>query len=299
MLSHDDIRREFGLSATEPDELRLRLRALQGELHPDRSGGDFASAEAEARFHRIQESIDALDQFPKHTAMVPVSTVVELVTLMRDAVATKASETAGSAINQTVAASLDSLRTQYRTPRITTSAITIVLSALWLFPSKLAEHPVLGRFLDAKSPWFSAIWLYSLLVTGFLWIAASRTEEQRRGFLGLVKTESWQNRMFWQFLRELGFEKDGMRTFAKDQFVEFLIRSDLSSHFDSPPFSRIALRPLGLWRSPTDIDAELAQGIADSVVARAVVNGAVKKEARASVGEVFSMIEQPSQSNVV
>ena len=83
----DQIRREFGIDELKPKDIRARLRTIQGQLHPDRTGGAFQKDGDKERFLRISEALDYLDKHEiNENALVPMSVMTDLVKIMRDLV---------------------------------------------------------------------------------------------------------------------------------------------------------------------------------------------------------------------
>ena len=220
----DQIRREFGIDEQKPGDIRSRLRALQSQLHPDRTGGEFQEGNDKERFLRASEALDFLDQYEiKENTLIPVSVMTDLVKVMRDLVPAQQEKSAETALNSSVATKLATLHTKFRTPRITTSAISIVLSAIWLFPKQIADHPVLGHYLNPTNTIFSVLWCYSIILTAMIWIMTSMQEEKRKHFLGIIRTEVWQNERFMLFTKGINFDDDGKQRFTKDSLVRDLI----------------------------------------------------------------------------
>lgn len=275
----NQIRREFGIDQQKPKDIRLHLRALQGELHPDRTGGEFQEGGDKERFLRISEALDYLEKTEiNENALVPVSVMTDLVKVMRDLVPVQQEKGAEAVLNSSVANKLATLHTNFRTPRITTSALSIVLSSIWLFPKQIADHPVLGHYLDPSSRSFSLLWLNSIIITSMIWVLTSMQEEKRKRFLGAIKTEIWQNERFMRFIKDINFDEDDKRRFTKDSFVR-----DLRWQQRLKPSFILNI----IYQRPYELDSELAQGIADSVIQRAEQRGLIVKDSLKTLSETY------------
>lgn len=275
----NEIRREFGINEDKPEEIRSRLRTLQSELHPDRTGGEFKEGNDKERFLRVSAALDYIEKHETNeSSLVPVSMMTDLLKIIRDLVPAQQEKNAETALNTSVATKLTTLHVQYRTPRITTSAISIVLSAIWLFPNQITDHPVLGHYLDPSSTIFSVLWLYSVLITAMIWIRTSMQEEKRKQFLGIIKTEGWQNDRFMQFIKEINFDEDDKKRFTKDSFIRDLVWKQSMHHSFFLQF---------LFQRPNGLDPELAQGIVDSVVSRAEQRGLIAKDLVKTLSETY------------
>jgi len=275
----NEIRREFGINEHKPEEIRSRLRTLQSELHPDRTGGEFQEGNDKERFLRVSAALDYIEKHETNeSALVPVSMMADLLKVIRDLVPAQQEKNAETALNTSVATKLTTLHTQYKTPRITTSAISIVLSAIWLFPNQIADHPVLGHYLDTSSITFSVLWFYSVVITAMIWVRTSMHEEKRKRFLGIIKTEGWQNERFMKFVSEINFDEDDKKRFTKDSFMRDLVCKQ--------PIHRSLFLQFRFQR-PDELDPELAQGIVDSVVGRAEQRGLIAKDLVKTLSETY------------
>ena len=76
--SLEQIKEEFQIAEEKPEKLRAELRARQSLIHPDRSGGSFASEEDEKLFHRLSQAIDFIDKREESGDLVPISAVTDL-----------------------------------------------------------------------------------------------------------------------------------------------------------------------------------------------------------------------------
>jgi len=73
---------------------------------------------------------------------------------------------------------------------------------------------------------FATLWLYSVVLTAVIWLYSAIQEDRRRQFLGLIKTERWQNQHLELVLRHLSPDADGTTRLSKDAFTDQLLRRD-------------------------------------------------------------------------
>jgi len=275
----NQIRRKYGIDEHNPEDIRSRLRVIQSQLHPDRTGGEFQDGNGKEQFLEVNAALDYLENHEIiENPLVPMSAMTELVKVMRDLVPAQQEKNAETALSSSVATKLVTLNTEFRSPRITTSAISIVLSAIWLFPSQIANHPILGHHLDPSNIKFTVFWAFSLFLTAMIWIMTSMLEERRKQFLGIIKTEGWQNKRFMKYIQDINFDEDNKQRLTKDSFVQDLMlqqRISQSSLF------------LFTFQRPNELDAELAQGIADIVISRAEQRGMIAKDSLKTLSETY------------
>lgn len=294
--SLDHIKREFGLTSDAPDDLRKELRLAQKPLHPDLQSptGVFASQEDRQKFEHIEQAIEFIDDHIERTrrgALVPVDTITDIVRVVRDLTTSRATTDSEQRLAAQTSRAVAEFRYQHRLPKITASTVTVVMTALWLFPSTIKDHPVLARFFDVSSNLFSMVWFECLLITGMLWLWLTILEGRHGRFVSTLKVESVQNQLFKAFLRSRREESlaaseadPELRKFTKDDFVHFLQEPRRVFMERTVP---TVLHRLGGARR---IDLELAHAIADAVVTRAEAKGVIAKDSKAGLTDVFTIV---------
>lgn len=282
----EQVKQEFGIQENEPAEIRKKLRVLQAELHPDKysASGEFESQEKKERYMRVEAAIKFLENNGKEqTALIPVNEVTNLIKAVTSLIPANQAITAETNLSTQVSQNLANIRVQYIAPKVIVSAIPAVITAIWIFPTTVLEHPVLKMYIDIGSPQFLMVWLGSLMFSAFFWLFFQRIEYRQRQFQLLLKTESFQNSLFQDFLQVADEEH-----FTKDEFINFITnrrdgrkrryRSLISVMIDE--FFKIA---------PDYIDVELAQNLADIIFERAEKRNVIEKDLSAqSLSEYYA-----------
>ena len=128
--SLDELRQEFQipLDMVDRDEIRAELRRQLAALHPDKTGGKFASAEQESRYFRLSEALAYLD------GDLPVPVVLQGMTAKLQVIENRLAVWQ-SARDQGYTATMDSeaakaverlVAVPYRLPRIGSAAFAAV-----------------------------------------------------------------------------------------------------------------------------------------------------------------------------
>lgn len=273
--SLQQIREDFQIAEEDPETIRTRLRMKQSSIHPDRTGGSFASKEDETLFHRLGIAIEFLDNRDKYGALVSVSAVTDLTKAVTELIKAQSS-VPDNTLSEKIKDQIQSYRSRFALPKITISAITVALTAVWIFPNTVKDHPILGKWFDPSSSLFGIAWIYVLLSTVAFWLLVWRNEERQREFQESLKTEMVQNRIFRDFLRH--FEKN---KFSIEDLVDFIIDRHPRSYHFLPPFSLIG--------NPREISISTAHTIAEVIIKRALSRQAIKKESIGQISETYTI----------
>ncbi len=178
-----DVVRQFGLHADprNSDEVRQEIRARLGAVHPDRYAPDEWPAEAKAQFLLLQSGLDFINRDlgeSVSTAMVPVSIITDLVTLIKESrdakpPAQKSNQSIEEAAAAAQTAQQTALHQAYDPPRRTAtvvSSIWAVLGGIFLLPQSAATNPFLERILSNPGAfyWWLAFLTAGILIVGLL-----------------------------------------------------------------------------------------------------------------------------------
>lgn len=273
----DQIKEEFKIAEETPEAIREKLRLQQSLIHPDRNAGKFTSEEDEKLFHRLAGAIEFIDHRNDPGALVSVSVVTDLTKAVTELVKAQ-SPRPPNILYEQIRDEIRSYRSRFRFPTIALSAITVVLSAVWIFPNTIKEHPILGNWLDPSSNIFAIMWLYALLITVVFWVLVWWREERQREFQESLKTEMVQNRIFRDFLS--GF---GKGNFALEDLVEFLTERRFRRY--RSPF-------LSILGNPREISLSMAHTIADVIIKRALSRQAIRKESIGQISEGYRIVAE-------
>jgi hypothetical protein len=290
------IKKEFGIEAEELEEIRKQLRQLLREVHPDTNGGSFATEDAEKQYHKISDAINFIDERKStDNALILRSEVQELIRVIRDIVPQATQSDPEKKLAELIDSDIKIFKTRHKFPKITTATISVVISALWLFPNTIKEHPVLSRLIDLQSPSFTALWLLTLAATASYWLLTALQEHREEQSKKYLKLETVQNQIFRGFLRYKNYvhkkeDKNEVLRFEKDDLIGYVKNFE---QIENPIYSTkeklrtILEQGLRLHYRAGNIDTELAQSLADTIVQRGLLKGIIEKESKKSLSDIF------------
>lgn len=274
-LSIEEIKIDFNVDETEAGSVRSKLRVMQASIHPDKNGGSFANDSDEELFHKLSSAIGFIDNKENNGALVSVSAVTDLTKAVTELVRLQTSTT-NNALATQINNSIETYRSKHKVPKIALSSISIAVAAVWVFPNTIVDHPVLGKWFDFSDPLTNIIWFQIFIATALYWIFTWRNEERQRRFQEGLKTEMVQNKIFKNFVHDLGKEY-----FTLEEFVEYLI----DKH--SPKYHS----PLSLLTSnPWEIDMPSAHTIAEAVIDRAVKRRAILQNDEGKISTIYKLV---------
>jgi len=295
----EQIKKEFGLDASNFEEMRKELKRLLKDVHPDTNHGKFASQEQEDRYHKIQAGIGYIDeQRSKDTSLSIRTEVQELLQLFREVVPKTTQLDLDNRLSEIIENDVKSFKIKHKFPKITTAAVTVVLSALWLFPNTIKEHPVLSRIIDLNSEGFAVLWVFSLIVTAIYWLFTTFQENREEQSKKHLKTETVQNHIFRDFLRFTCYgQKDDtsikVMKFEKDELIRYLKNFEMTENpisvIRSEKFAAALGRNVKLHFLLGHIDTEMAQLLADTMVQRGLLKGIIEKDSKKSLSDTFAV----------
>ncbi|MDL4839239.1 hypothetical protein [Aquibacillus rhizosphaerae] len=162
-------------------------------------------------------------------------------------------------------------KSSHNLPKFSLTAVSTVFSIIWLFPSQISEHPILGSLIEDYSTYFNILWFYSIMLTVVFWISIYQREQKQKTFLSMVNTESYQNEMFSNFIRkhqhlQRQYNENNL-LISKEQFINYLIGERSYNKSRSRFF----------FFRPRELDIVVAQSITEIVFSRAEEKGIIKK----------------------
>lgn len=299
-MNFDDIgqvKKEFGIDASTFEEIRKQLMRLLKEVHPDMNHGKFATQEQESKYHKIKDAINFIDeQRSSDSSLIIRSEVQELIQLIREIVPKTSQIDSEKKLSELIDNDIKLFKVKHKFPKITTTAISILISALWLFPDTIEKHPVLSQLIYLQSPIFISFWLLSLFGTASYWIFTAFQEHREEQSKKLLKLETVQNQIFGDFLRFkenynqrvnaaneiLKFKKDDLITYIRN-----FERIENPVYGSSEKFATALERNVKLHYIAGHIDTELAQSLADAMVQRGLLNGIIEKDLKKSLSDIY------------
>ena len=268
---------QFGIEEESMDELRAKLRMMQTDHHPDKNGGSFVDEDSERKYHELDKAISYIDSINKNnTDLVTISAVTDLTKAVTAMVAAQNEVSSkDTLLSSEINRSVESYHSRLKTPRIALTAITVSISAIWMFPNTVKEHPVLSKLINFDSMSTNFVWLYMLIIAVVFWVITWRREELTKEQNESLKTESVQNRFFTSFINRLDSD-----TFTLEDFVEFIMyRHERYRH----PFYL-------LFGSSSRIDSPLAHATAEVILERALKRKAITSRNSGSISTVYQIV---------
>tara|TARA_R110000851_G_scaffold192613_1_gene343349 strand:- start:678 stop:1529 length:852 start_codon:yes stop_codon:yes gene_type:complete len=274
--SIEEIKGDFELSEESNDSLRKALTRIKSTLHPDKHGGQFANKNDELKYHKLNAAIDFIDiEKSKSADLITISAVTELTKAITALVSTKAEDSSReNNLSIEIERSITSYTSKQKMPRIALTSVTVALTALWVFPNTVKEHPVLSNLIDFTSTTVNIIWFYALGFCVLYWIKTWRSEELTKSHRESLKTEFVQNKLFTNFLKSRNEE-----VFTMEDLVEYLL------HDRQRRLSPIQM----IFGVPHKVDLPLANVTAEVIIERALKNKAVSANSVGSISKTYKL----------
>ncbi|MEO6304261.1 MAG: hypothetical protein ABIP51_13935 [Bacteroidia bacterium] len=267
--SIDEVTKDFGINSTNIGEIKKELRQILKDIHPDKNGDKFKSKLDEINYHKI---LNALEFFEQEFALVTKAELMALTTIIKDSSSPLKEQKQIEVLEKKIDALVKTYKESNYAPKISSAAISVIITFLWLFPTTIKEHPVLTKFISPSSLIFTVVWLYSLFITGVYWLSTKRRENRIEDATKKLNLESIQNRLFDIFMKSNLTDK-GIEdiSFSKDELISFLTELDFfnlthnSYNRQANPFELLLL----MGRINRNISLDLAQTLADIIIERA------------------------------
>jgi len=270
------IQEEFNLEDESYDSIRSVLKHIKSTLHPDKTGGKFSNENDELQFHKIDNAIKFIDS-NKHESkdLVTISAVTGLTKAVTALVSSQSEVTnKNTELSNEINRSIVGYSSKLKMPRIALTAVTVALSAIWVFPNTVKEHPVLSNVIDFTSFSTNIIWGYAVIFCLIFWVRTWRSEELTKADRESLKTESIQNKLFSNFI-----QNNSYKDFSLEDLVEFLMFQNRKVR---QPFTVF----LG---SAQNIDLPLANATAEVIIDRAVKRKAVISSELGSISTIYKV----------
>lgn len=268
-----EIIEEFDLEHSEISDVRKELKALLKLVHPDNNGGKgFKDKVAKLTYNKLMSAIKFIDE------QILTITKNELATIVKDLVPVNDNKEEYLKLARQIKYEIRNLKKSNLLPRISTSAVAIVISFIWLFPSTVLEHPVLSKIIEPTSQLFTIIWICSLIIVGLVWLVAKRKEKIMKEALNKLNLEMIQNNIFLKSIRGKIYsaekEKIDYITFSKDDIIDFFSRLEIRGFNETyrwmkrKPLQRINKLFKSIFGIEQQIDIEMAHSLADVILNR-------------------------------
>ena len=185
----------LGVPAPDVEAVRTAIKKRMIDVHPDHSGGSFASVEQETAFRQLEMALKFLES-QSAVALVPAETVAAIVRALQESQLARSApqtETRAEIQRSTTA----DARSKYAVPRISSAVVAAVCTGLFAFSGALKDHPALGMF--NRSPWQEVLGclIVASAVTLLLTWKRERTESALLEWLstedGFIRTIGWMH----------------------------------------------------------------------------------------------------------
>ncbi|RNL88101.1 hypothetical protein ED312_09285 [Sinomicrobium pectinilyticum] len=270
----EDIINEFDLESSEISEIKKELQKLLKIVHSGKnSDGQFSNKAYKLMYPKIMSALEFVksETLPTNRA--------ELAEVIKEIIPHKPNKKKIAKLDEQLKTEIKSLKRASLVPKISASAVTIVLSFIWFFPSKAIEHPILGNIIKPTDWVFTTIWVTSILITGFVWIISRRKEKMIEYGTKRLNIESVQNNLLNKFLRSKEYsaerKNEDFITFTKDDIVEYFTDLDIGKlervyYFNKKIKDRIKKFINKVFGFEENIDIEIAQSLADILTERLI-----------------------------
>jgi len=285
-MSLEHIRKEFRIDASEPEAIRRELIRQLKKIHPDLSSAPGTAAQSNREdVLNITAALRFMDESRRDAAVVPADDLPTRVRSLRSLVPQAIDRQRELKLAQHIEATVKSTGTVGRSARILLAAGAGLLSVFWLFPPLSQSHPILRDYIHIESPLFTLLWLAVLLYTGLVWFVCKLwTERQVQAHKRLI-LESTHNSLFENFIAlKSRFQRSASPIlFSKDELVQHIAGSKARGP---------AAVLLGRARP---LDAELAQTIAEIILAKAVRRGIIQQDKQQSLRDRYWLLSSPGE----
>jgi hypothetical protein len=279
-VSLGQIRTHFDLSSENPDEIKKELRIIIKTIHPDKNGGVFRTKADEKYFFEIQNALDYLENI--NTALVTRQELRALTQVLKDFIPASQSKVNEKALilETRIDSSIKYFKNNHILPKISTTVISTILTALWLFPKSISEHPVLKNYLSTNNPLFNILWLFAIVACGCTWVILKTFESKDEKIKKGLRLETNINKMFTSFIREypLRDDKNGFIYFDEDALITFIMDYNFYRYYSS----RYSLTRLKKFLFG-GIDIDLAQSLCDVIIEKGISRNAIEKVENQSI----------------
>lgn len=231
----EDLVRNLGLAASpaDPDAVAKALKQELATVHPDTTGGEFASAPQRERFLRLQDGLRFLHSQrsgPPALREADVPSIVEETVRALQNVPRAQPKTRASVLE----ASRQQIQRASRAPKVTSATLFAGSSAVFTFIGSLSGHPLFKDWaIHAGLLWpLGGLWVMSGVAFVAVWW---RERTQEREVLRALSEDALQSAFRYACWHA---ERSQERRFSRNDVIESLV----SAHRSLNPFQ---LRRLG------------------------------------------------------
>jgi hypothetical protein len=250
--SAEDMAKDLNLRAdpadTEAVEVEVKLRKRLRDLHPDVSGGEFISDEAEAQFARIALALQFIRQnrgTGDGAALVKSDVLADIVKAavssaleafdkarqperleLGEESAHERRATTEERASAATARHRSNISQHARVPKFTLGGLSAAWIALLALPRQAVDNPILSPFVGRQA--FQIGWFIGLAVVAALWLSTFVFENQAKRTLTSLYSLEGQRRV----LTEIGTYRTD---FYRSRLRQYLSEMDAVNRFLALP----------------------------------------------------------------
>lgn len=295
--SIEEIKNHFQFMTIDPSEMKNELRKLIKTIHPDANGGEFRTKADEKYFQEIQDAMQYFES--SQTALVTRQELSELAKFVKDLIPSINSNPNESTVilERKIDFSIAHYKRKHLFPKLSTTAIAAVITAIWLFPKIIPEHPILKHYLSNENIIFNIIWFATILICGTTWLVFKVVESKDEDLKRRISLETSINQLFNKFIywRSHLDTKDNYFYFNKDQLIKFIMDYDLENdtlhsvriRFIKSKFKNLLYKLGSILPSYGNVDMDLAQRISDVIIQKGIKREIIEIVDKKSIAENY------------
>lgn len=288
--SIEEIRERFQITAVERQDIRGSLLRILAGVHPDKNGGTFKNDSDRELYNSASAAVEFLDREPKEITLSRTALESLIASLTAQ---NKPAETAypSAALHSVFDSSMMRLRNRTLFPRISATAVAVVLSGIWLFPKTMAEHPILKQYTG--SSFLTLLWLASLSTAVLAWLLATSSEHRLQSLKEQFTSTQFQRQLaqrLWFQISSRGNRVHDSLLIRRDEIEDLMgILPELPYFSNRLRYRRFNIfDPLGLFHDRT-AESSIWENLVDIVIGSLVKENLLKP--------VGSTIQQQYQVN--
>lgn len=283
--STSEIKKDFQIDSDNLEVIRDSVNAIRINTHPDKTNGEFPDENIKELYYKANSAIEYLDGIKNNQSLIVVEKMTDLMKVVTDLIPTSRQNSLEQNLDSKISFAISTFRSKMFVPKISLTAITSVVTFLFLFPGQIKDNPTLSQFINPTSSFFAIVWFSLLLYSGLFWIMTFNNEEKSKKKLLLLKVDSVQNRIFENFMeRHLNEGK-----FKKDELTHFIYESSMGNRLGeidrSVGLSLITTRLFG----SEIITMEISQNIAELIISRGEKNKVIEKLSISTLSDIYEL----------
>jgi hypothetical protein len=272
-----EIKDEFDIQTDELNSIKSILKELKKEVHPNNTKGEFLNDAQRERYYKTDAALDYLEKHKSNDQLVIVEKMTDLVKMIvSEIIPSNKQSSLEQNLDNKITSALDIFKSKSLFPKISLTAITGVVTFLFLFPNQIKENPYLAHYCNFQSPVFFMTWLMLLTFTGMFWLLTYRNEERAKRNLSLLKVDSTQNRIFNNFI-----ERNNAKQFSKDDLTQHIFLFSSGRHRESIT---------NFIFGSEIITLEVAQSTAEVIINRAEKKNIIKKQDGNGLADIYQFL---------